>query len=176
VQIARAVGARSIGTARTRAKLDRARELGLDETILVTSAAGTEGGASFADDVRARTGGRGADVIVELVGGAYVAQDLACVAYKGRIVVVGLLAGPHVDFDLGTLMRKRVEVRGTVLRSRPLEEKILAALALDRHLAPLFARGRLKPIVDRVLPLDQAADAHRAMQSNETFGKVVLQV
>jgi putative PIG3 family NAD(P)H quinone oxidoreductase len=173
VQIARAVGARSIGTARTRDKLDRARELGLDEAILV---GGAEGGASFADEVRARTGGRGADVIVELVGGPYVAQDLACVAYKGRIVVVGMLAGPRVDFDLGALMRKRAEVRGTMLRSRPLEEKILAGLALDRHLAPLFARGLLKPIVDRVFPLDQAADAHRAMHSNETFGKVVLQV
>jgi len=170
VQIARAVGARSIGTARTRAKLDRARELGLDEAIVV------EGGASFADEVRARTGGRGADVVVELVGGPYVAQDLACVAYKGRIVVIGMLAGPRVDFDLNALMRKRVEVRGTMLRSRPLEEKILAGLALDRHLAPLFARGLLKPIVDRVVPLEQAGDAHRAMHSNETFGKVVLQV
>jgi len=170
VQIARAVGARSIGTARTQAKLDRARELGLDDAVLV------DGTASFADEVRARTGGRGPDVIVELVGGPYVAQDLACVANKGRIVVIGMLAGPRVDFDLGALMRKRVEVRGTMLRSRPLEEKILAGLALDRHLAPLFARGLLKPIVDRVFPLEQAGDAHRAMHGNETFGKVVLEV
>jgi putative PIG3 family NAD(P)H quinone oxidoreductase len=168
VQIARAIGARSVGTARTRAKLDRARELGLDEGILV------EGGASFVEEVRARTGGRGVDVVVELVGGAYVAQDLACVANKGRIVVIGMMAGPRVDFDLNLLMRKRVEVRGTMLRSRPLEEKILTALALDRHLVPLFARGALKPIVDRVFPLAEAGDAHRAMQSNETFGKVVL--
>jgi putative PIG3 family NAD(P)H quinone oxidoreductase len=170
VQIARAIGARSIGTARTRAKLDRARELGLDEGIVV------DGAASFADEVRARTGGRGVDVVVELVGGAYVAQDLACIAHRGRIVVIGMMAGPRVDFDLNTLMRKRVEVRGTMLRSRPLEEKILTALALDRHLAPLFERGALKPIVDRVLPLRDAAEAHRAMQSNETFGKVVLEV
>jgi NADPH:quinone reductase len=168
VQIARAIGARSIGTARTSAKLDRARELGLDEGIVV------DGSASFADEVRARTGGRGVDVVVELVGGAYVAQDLACVAHKGRIVVIGTMAGVRVDFDLAALMRKRVEVRGTMLRSRPLEEKILTALALDRHLAPLFARGALKPIVDRVFPLRDAAEAHRAMQSNETFGKIVL--
>jgi NADPH2:quinone reductase len=170
VQIARAIGARSIGTARTSAKLDRARELGLDEGIVV------DGSASFADEVRARTGGRGVDVVVELVGGAYVAQDLACMAHKGRIVVIGTMGGVRVDFDLAVLMRKRVEVRGTMLRSRPLEEKILTALALDRHLAPLFARGALKPIVDRVFPLRDAAEAHRAMQSNETFGKVVLTV
>jgi len=170
VQIARAIGARSIGTARTSGKLDRARELGLDEGIVV------DGAGSFADEVRRRTGGHGVDVVVELVGGSYVAQDLACIAAKGRIVVIGMMGGSRVDFDLGLLMRKRVEVRGTMLRSRPLEEKILAALALDRHLAPLFARGALKPIVDRVLPLASAAEAHRAMQSNETFGKVVLTV
>jgi len=170
VQIARAIGARSIGTARTSAKLDRARELGLDEGIVVA------GDASFADEVRARTGGRGVDVVVELVGGAYVGQDLACVAHKGRIVVIGMMAGTRVDFDLSTLMRKRAVVRGTMLRSRPLEEKILTALALDKHLVPLFARGALKPIVDRVFPLRDAAEAHRAMQSNETFGKVVLTV
>jgi len=170
VQIARAIGARSIGTARTSAKLDRARELGLGEAIVVA------GDGSFADAVRARTGGRGVDVVVELVGGAYVAQDLACIAHKGRIVVIGMMAGTRVDFDLNTLMRKRAIVRGTMLRSRPLEEKILTALALDRHLVPLFERGALKPIVDRVFPLRDAAEAHRAMQSNETFGKVVLTV
>jgi NADPH2:quinone reductase len=170
VQIARAVGARSIGTARTKAKLDRARELGLDEGIVV------DGGGAFADEVRKLTGGRGVDVVVELVGGPYVAQDLACIAHKGRIVVIGMMAGPRVDFDLNLLMRKRAEVRGTMLRSRPLEEKILTALALDRHLVPLFERGALKPIVDRVFPLRDAGEAHRAMQSNETFGKVVLEI
>jgi NADPH:quinone reductase len=170
VQIARAVGARCIGTARTRDKLDRARDLGLDEGIVVDK------GGAFADEVLARTAGRGVDVVAELVGGGYVAQDLACVATKGRIVVIGLLAGVRVDFDLNTLMRKRAEVRGTMLRARPLEEKILAGLALDRHLAPLFARGALRPIVDRVYPLKDAGEAHRAMQSNETFGKIVIEV
>jgi putative PIG3 family NAD(P)H quinone oxidoreductase len=169
IQIARAIGARSIGTARTADKLERARELGLDEGILVES-------GKFADEVKQRTGGRGVDVVVELVGGAYVPQDVACVATKGRIVVVGMMAGTQCDLDLGTLMRKRVEIRGTMLRSRPLEEKILAARALERHLVPLFAQGALKPIVARVMPLAEAGEAHRLMQSNETFGKIVLTV
>ncbi len=172
LQIAKAIGARTVGTARTADKLERARTLGLDEGVVVD-------GATFADEVRRRCqrmGASGADVVVELVGGAYVAQDLACLAPKGRIVVVGMMAGTRVDLDLAVLMHRRAEIRGTVLRARPLEEKILAARALERHLVPLFATGALKPIVDRVLPLAQAAEAHRAMQSNETFGKVVLEM
>jgi NADPH2:quinone reductase len=168
LQIAKAIGARTIGTARTAAKLERARPLGMDEGVLVQ-------GEVFAQDVR-KLSGAGVDVVLELVGGAYVAQDLACLAPKGRIVVVGAMAGTRVDLDLGALMHKRAEIRGTVLRARPLEEKILAARALERHLVPLFARGALRPIVDRVLPLARAAEAHQVMQSNETFGKVVLDV
>ena len=114
--------------------------------------------------------------MLELVGGAYVAEDLACLASRGRIVVVGTMAGSAAEVDLSLLMRKRAELRGTVLRARPLEEKILAARALERHLVPLFESGALRPVVDRVLPLAKAADAHRAMQDNGTFGKVVLEI
>jgi putative PIG3 family NAD(P)H quinone oxidoreductase len=169
LQIAKALAARSIGTVRTESKVAQLRSLGHGETIVVD-------GGSFADAVLARTQDRGVDVVVELVGGAYVAQDMRCLAPRGRIVVVGLMAGTRSDVDLATLMYKRAEIRGTVLRSRPLEEKILAAIALDRHLAPLFATGALRPVVDRVLPLAQAAEAHRIVASNETFGKVVLEV
>jgi len=169
VQIARAIGARTLGTARTADKLERARPLGLDEGIVVLD-------GKFSDEVRKRTAGRGVDVVVELVGGAYVAQDVACLAHKGRIVVVGAMGGAMVDLNLGILMQKRGEIRGTMLRSRPLEEKILAARAFERHVVPLFARGALRPIVDRVLPLAKAGEAHTVMQSNETFGKVVLEV
>jgi putative PIG3 family NAD(P)H quinone oxidoreductase len=168
-QIAQAVGARAIGTARTAEKIVRAKELGLKDGLVVEKGA-------FAKEVLARTGGRGVDVVLELVGGAYVAEDLACLAPRGRIVVVGLMAGTRVDLDLAALMHKRAEIRGTVLRARPLEEKILAAKALERNLVPLFESGALRPVVDRVLPLAQAGDAHRAMQSNETFGKIVLEV
>jgi NADPH2:quinone reductase len=169
VQIAAAVGAQAIGTMRTPQKVGRARELGLQEAIVVE-------GARFADEVLARTSGRGVDVILELVGGAYVAEDLSCLAHRGRIVVVGTMAGMRVDLDLATLMMKRAEVRGTMLRSRPLEEKILAGQALQGHLVPLFARGVLRPVVDRVLPLARAADAHRLMQNSDSFGKLVLEV
>jgi len=169
IQIARAIGARTLGTARTADKLERARPLGLEEGIVPDD-------GKFADEVLRRTGGRGVDVVVELVGGAYVAQDVACLAHQGRIVVVGAMAGAQVDLNLPLLMHKRAEIRGTMLRSRPLEEKILAARSFERHVLPLFARGALRPIVDRILPLAQAGAAHQAMQSNETFGKVVLQV
>jgi len=169
LQIALAVGARVIGTARTPEKMGRARQWGLADAIVVEN-------GIFADEVLARTGGRGVDVVLELVGGAYVAQDIACIAPRGRIVVVGAMAGVRADVDLTALMRKRAELRGTVLRSRPLEEKILATRALDRHMGPLFAAGTLRPVVDRVLPLAQAAEAHRIVQKNETFGKVVLEV
>lgn len=169
VQIIRALGARSIGTLRTPSKLSRAGELGMDDGIVVE-------GARFADEVLARTGGRGVDVVLELVGGAYVAQDLLCTTTLGRIVVVGTMAGTTAEIDLGLLLRKRLMVRGTVLRPRPLEEKIVAALALERHIVPLFEKGTLRPVVDRVLPLARAADAHRLMQKNDAFGKLVLEV
>jgi NADPH2:quinone reductase len=167
-QIALALGARPIGTTRTEYKLARARALGLKESIVV------ERGA-FAKEVLARTGGQGADVVLDLVGGAYVAEDLQCIALRGRIVVVGLMSGATAEVNLGTLLHRRAEIRGTVMRARPLEEKILLGRALEKHLVPLFESGALRPVVDRVLPLEQAADAHRAMHGDGTFGKIILE-
>jgi putative PIG3 family NAD(P)H quinone oxidoreductase len=169
VQLAGAIGARSIGTARTPDKLERARALGLDEGLVPAKGA-------FAESVRTLTDGRGVDVVLELVGGAYVAEDLACLAPCGRLVVVGLMAGSRVDLDLATLLKKRIVARGTVLRSRPLEERIGVAQAFARHVVPLLAEGRVRPVVDRVMTLSQAADAHALLASNEGFGKVVLTV
>jgi putative PIG3 family NAD(P)H quinone oxidoreductase len=169
LQLARAIGARALGTTRTAEKLSRAKEYGLVDGIVVQ-------GARFADEVMARTGGEGVDVVVDLVGGTYVAEDLACLAPRGRIVVVGAMAGVACELNLALLMHKRAEVRGTVLRARPLEEKILAARALQVHIAPLLASGLLRPVVDRVLPLERAAEAHAIMQRNEVFGKIVLEV
>jgi NADPH:quinone reductase len=169
VQIARAIGARSIGTARTADKLERAKLLGLDAGICVHH-------ARFADDVLALTHGHGVDVVLELIGGDYVPQDLLCVAPTGRIVLVGLIAGTHANLDLGMLLRKRVMLKGTVLRSRPLEEKIAAAHVLARNIAPLVARGEYKAVIEEVLPLAEARRAHELMQSNSTFGKLVLAI
>ncbi|HEY2901950.1 MAG TPA: NAD(P)H-quinone oxidoreductase [Polyangia bacterium] len=167
VQLARAGGAQVIGTARTADKLIRARALGLDEGIVANDAA-------FAGAVKAATDGRGVDVVLELVGGDYVAEDLACLSPKGRIVVVGLLAGAKTSIDLRVLLHRRAIVRGTVLRARPLEEKLAAMQAFRRHVVPLLASGRVKAIVDRVFPLAQAPAAHRLLEENTTFGKVVL--
>jgi putative PIG3 family NAD(P)H quinone oxidoreductase len=166
VQIARAIGARSLGTARTAGKLARARELGLDAGWVPEA-------GKFAAHVLAVTG-RGTDVVLELVGGDYLAEDLACVAPLGRILLVGLLAGASTELDLSLLLRKRVRLFGTVLRSRSLEEKIVAAKTFGRHLVPLFAGGRLRAVVHRTLPLSEAAAAHALVASNEGFGKVVL--
>jgi NADPH:quinone reductase-like Zn-dependent oxidoreductase len=172
VQIARAIGARSIGTARTEAKLERARELGMTAGVVPTTKAGAP---EFATKVRELSAGRGgADVCLELVGGNYVPESLASLADKGRLVLVGLLAGRQAEIDLGLVLRRRLRMLGTMLRSRPLEEKILAAQVLNHRLAPLFASGTLKPVIDRVMTLDQAAEAHSYMATNEGFGKVVL--
>ncbi|MBS2014665.1 MAG: NAD(P)H-quinone oxidoreductase [Deltaproteobacteria bacterium] len=173
VQIARAIGARSIGTARTADKLERAKALGMTEGV-VPDASG--GAPVFADRVKELTKGRGADVALELVGGAYVPESLAALAERGRLVLVGLLAGARADVDLGVVLRRRLRVFGTVLRARPLEEKILAAQCLERNLGPLFASGACSAVVDRVFSLEDAAKAHAYMASNEGFGKVVLTV
>ncbi len=167
VQIARAIGATSIGTARSAAKLERARALGLAHGVL------PEAGA-FADRVLALTAGRGADVILDLVGGSYVAEDARCAAVLGRILVVGLVGGRAANVDLSLVLRRRLRVLGTALRGRPLEEKIAAGQLLARRIAPLLASGAVAPVVDRVLSLDPAALGHEALHAADTFGKIVL--
>jgi putative PIG3 family NAD(P)H quinone oxidoreductase len=164
VQIARAIGARAVGTSRTADKIERARDLGMTAGIVTTD-------GKFADRLPEPP-----DVILDLVGGAYVAEDVRCAARRGRIIVVGLMAGTRADVDFALVLHKRLEIRGTVLRARPLEEKIHAGQMLERNIAPLLAAGTLRPIVDRVLPLAVAAQAHAAMGANEGFGKMVLTV
>ncbi|MDB4940753.1 MAG: Quinone oxidoreductase [Labilithrix sp.] len=171
VQIAKAIGARSIGTARTEGKLARARELGMHEGLVPEQ---QSQGPAFAARVKELTGGAGADVVLDLVGGGYTPESLACLSEKGRLVLVGLLAGTRAEIDLALFLRRRSRMLGTMLRARPLEEKILAAQLLDHRMAPLFAAGQLAAVVDRVLPLGQAAEAHAYMASSEGFGKIVL--
>lgn len=166
VQLGRALGATVIGTARTQDKLDRARTLGMDHGVVVE-------GARFADQVRA-VARDGAAVVLELVGGAYMAEDLRAVQTLGRIVLVGLLAGAKTEMDLGLVLRKRVRIMGTVLRARPLEEKIAAVRAFEAQVVPLLVRGAVKPVIDSVMPLADAAKAHERMASNAGFGKIVL--
>ena len=167
VQIAAQMGCRVFGTAGSGGKLERARELGLHVGI-------DYGERDFAEVVREETGGRGVDVVLDVVGGGYWRQNIASLALRGRMVVVGTLSGPRAELDLGPLMRKRLRVHGTVLRSRPLEQKAALTQAVARHLLPLFEAGRLRPVVDRVFPLAEVAAAHRYMESNQNFGKIVL--
>ena len=171
LQLARAAGATVIGTSRTAAKLERARALGLEHGIAVQGEP-----PRFADEVRKLTGGQGVPLVLEFVGGPYLAEDLAAVASGGRVVVIGTMGGPRAQVDLGVLMRSRASVIGTVLRPRPLEEKVAASRAFLRDALPLLAAGKVRPVVDAVLPLEAAREAHERMERNESFGKIVLAI
>ncbi|MFO0591202.1 MAG: NAD(P)H-quinone oxidoreductase [Polyangiaceae bacterium] len=169
IQIAKSLGCKVIATSRTADKLARCKELGADVTLVVEK-------ATFADAVRDATNGRGADVILELAGGAYVGEDVHAAAVLGRILVVGLTAGARSEIPLGALLARRATITGTVLRSRPLAEKIAAAEMLERNVVPLVAAGRMAPVIDREWPLDRAGEAHAYVASNASFGKVLLAV
>jgi NADPH:quinone reductase-like Zn-dependent oxidoreductase len=115
-------------------------------------------------------------VVLELVGGGYLAEDLRCLRTLGRIVLVGLLAGRSHEVDLNLVLTRRARILGTVLRSRPLEEKLAVMRVFEEQVVPLLARGKLEPVIDTVMSLDEAAAAHERMASNEGFGKIVLRV
>lgn len=166
VQLGHALGAFVIGTARTADKLERARALGLDAGVV------PEGGR-FADEVRKLAEPA---VVLELVGGGYLDEDVRCIRPLGRIVLVGLLAGARHEVDLALVLRKRARIFGTVLRSRPLEEKLAVMRVFEDQVVPLLARGKIAPVIDVVMPLDEAAAAHARMASNVGFGKIVLRV
>jgi NADPH:quinone reductase len=167
LQLARAWGGRVLGTSRTGWKLDRARELGLDLAME------TDDGR-FADRVMEATDGRGVDAILDLVGGGYLEENLRSLATLGRQVVVGLTAGRTATLDLGALLRKRLTLVGTVLRSRPGPERLAVARAFADDVVPLLADGRVRPVIHAILPAADAARAHALVESNQTFGKVVL--
>lgn len=167
LQLIRALGARSIGTARSAWKLERAAALGMDVGIDTTR-------ADFAEVVLAATENRGAAVVLDLVGGGYLEGNLRCAATLGRIVVVGLVAGATATLDMRLLLNRRILLRGTVMRARSVEEKIAVAEAFDRDALHLFDEGELRPVIDRVLPVAEAAGAHALLEADETFGKVVL--
>jgi NADPH:quinone reductase len=166
-QLAAAGGATVVGTGRSEAKLARAREWGVHHAVHVPGKP-----PSFAAAVRERVGA--VDVVLDLVGGAYVPETLEAVALRARYLLVGLLAGPTVEVPLRTLMTKRVTLFGTVLRSRPLEEKIALARDFEATALPRFARGQLTPVIDAVLPITELPRAAARMASNETVGKLVL--
>jgi NADPH2:quinone reductase len=171
LQLARAVNAIPIGDARTADKIDRARSLGLEHGIVVGDDIG-----DIAKRALTWTYGAGVEVVLDLVGGSYLAASIAAAGLKARIILIGTMGGRDASLPLGVVLGKRLTLRGTVLRARSLEEKILATRAFAAQVVPLLAREVVRPVVDRVFPLDQIADAHRYLESNATFGKVVLEI
>lgn len=167
VQLARAAGARTFGTSRTPDKLERARQLGLDHGL---------GADGFAEAVLERTGGQGAGVVLDVVGGAYLAANIRALAARGRLVILATLGGADQPLPVQAVMGKRLRIFGTVLRARPLEEKIAATQAFARHVNPLLAGGAVRPVIDRVFEMRDIAAAHRHMEANASFGKIVLAV
>ncbi len=167
IQLARAFGARVACTAGTPAKLARCRELGAELAISYRD-------EDFGQAVAKFTGGRGADVILDIIGAAYLARNVAALAADGRLVIIGLQGGAKADLDLGQLLRKRASVRATSLRARPLEQKAAIVAAVREHVWPLISAGQVVPVIDRILPLADAADAHRLMESGTHTGKILL--
>ncbi len=170
-QLARALNAIAVGTSRTPEKIKRAQEFGLTYGIVVGNSL-----EELPNDVRGLTQGRGADVVLDLVGGPYVNASIKSLALKGRIIFIGTVGGGKAEIDLGFVLGRRIEMRGTVLRARPLEEKIAATQAFAAEVVPLLERGMLRAAIDSEFPLEQIQAAHKRMESNETFGKVVLTI
>jgi NADPH2:quinone reductase len=168
-QLAHAAGAIVYGTSRTAETLERARVYGLDEVIAV----GNEP-MRFAEAVKEWTKGAGVNVILDLVGGAYLAANFAALSSRGRLMMVGTTGGASATFDFGIAMSKRLQITGTVLRARSWEEKASATRRFKAHVVPLLARGVVRPVVDRIYQLDEVRAAHERMESNESFGKIVL--
>ena len=133
-------------------------------------------GGDFVDEVEEATAGAGVDVVLDVVGGDYLARNVEALRGGGTIVQVGVMAGLSASFPLGALLPKRATLVGTVLRSRPVEEKIALTQRFEREVLPLFERGVCRPVIDSRFPLDAAAEAHRRVESNATVGKVLLDV
>jgi putative PIG3 family NAD(P)H quinone oxidoreductase len=171
IQLARAWSAIPYGTARTADKVERSREYGLEDGVVV--------GSDVEEVVRAAerwSGGKGIDVTLDLVGGAYLDASVRASALKARIMLIGTVAGRSATLSLGVVLGKRITIRGTVLRSRSLEEKIAATRAFASEVVPLLERGTVRPVIDSVFELEEIRSAHERLESNETFGKVVLRV
>lgn len=170
-QLVRAIQAVPYGTSRTATKLDQAKEYGMEDGLVVRD--------NFDDLLAAMeqlTGGRGVNVMLDLVGGPYVKAGQKLLAVKGRMVLVGTMGGGSYELESRYVMSKRLQIRGTVLRARTLEEKIRATQAFAAEVVPLLASGVLRPVVDSIFALDDISDAHRRLESNQSTGKVVIEI
>ncbi len=168
IQIAKAIGATVIVTA-SAGKVDRCLELGAD--VAVDYAAD-----DFVVAAQTFTGGRGVDVVLDVIGGDYINRNIEAVMVGGRIIQVGVMGGGLTPVNVGMLLPKRAALIGTVLRARPIEEKIAITRRFAREILPLFDAGELGPVIDSRYPLDQIAAAHTYMESNANVGKILIDV
>jgi putative PIG3 family NAD(P)H quinone oxidoreductase len=169
IQLGRAFGARVLATAGSAEKCRACAGLGAERAVNYKE-------EDFVAAVKEATGGRGVDVVLDMVAGDYTPRNVQCLAVEGRLVQIAFLRGSRVELDLMPLMQKRLTVTGSTLRPRPVEEKGAIAAALRRHVWPLLETGQVRPVVFKTYPLAQAADAHRLMESSGHIGKIVLTV
>ncbi len=169
IQLAHELGARVMVTAGSADKLTRCRELGADVTINYRD-------EDFVAAARAATDGRGVDVILDNMGAAYLGRNIEALAVNGRLVVIGLQGGVRAEIDLGMLLGKRAAVLATSLRARSAQEKAAIVASVRENVWPLVGSGAIRPVIDRVLPMDQAAEAHRVLEGSTHIGKVLLAV
>lgn len=168
IQICRAIGARIIVTCSS-GKVQSCQDLGADVVIDYTT-------QDFVEEVQRATNGTGVDVILDVIGGDYVERNIASLAVKGHIIQVGVMAGKPVPFNVGLLLGKRASITGTVLRARPLEEKISITQRFIAEMLPLFDSGALAPVIDSRFGLSDIAQAHVHMASNANVGKIVIDI
>ncbi|KIH98990.1 NADPH:quinone oxidoreductase [Streptomonospora alba] len=167
IQLAHARGARVLTTAGSAEKLEKCRELGADVGINYRE-------ENFPERVKEETGGAGADVILDIMGGSYLADNVRSLNVGGRLTVIGLMGGRSAELDLGRMLVKRLSVHATTLRARPTDEKAAIVAGVAEHVWPLVSEGTVRPIVDQTLPLQRAAEAHSIMESSAHVGKIVL--
>jgi putative PIG3 family NAD(P)H quinone oxidoreductase len=169
ISLCREAGLRILVTAGSAEKCRRCLEHGADVAINYRD-------GDFAPKVRDATGGKGVNVVLDSIGARYLEGNLASLAVDGRLVVIGLMGGVRAELDLAALLVRRQQVIGSTLRTRSVAEKAGIVAAFLKRFGPALEAGRLRPVVDRVLPLEQAAEAHRVMKASEHFGKIVLRV
>lgn len=168
IQICKTIGARVIVTCST-GKVSACRALGADAVVDYTT-------TDFVESVKQVTDGCGVDAVLDVIGGEYLNRNVAALALKGHIVQVGVMGGGTTQFNLGALMGKRGKLSGTLLRSRPLEEKIAITQRFCAEMLPRFDTTALKPVIDRRFPFAQIADAHKYMETNANVGKIIIDI
>jgi putative PIG3 family NAD(P)H quinone oxidoreductase len=168
VQLARELGARVIASGRDHDRLEQLRGYGVEEICLA--------GPHLAQQVREATNGRGVDLVVDFVGGSELPGHVAALRERGRLVLVGLLAGSKAEVDLGLVLGRRLKIVGSVLRPRSRAEKAKLVSDFRDFALPLLKDGRLRPIVDRVVPFERAPEAYKLLERGGVFGKIILEV